>query len=197
MTNLLQFDENFFHLVNSGCQNGFFDWLMPLLRNKYIWIPLYLFIVSFLLLNFKLKGLYLCIALVLTVGVADSTSSQLLKKNMQRLRPCKVLEPYKSMHLLVPCGSGFSFPSSHAANHFAIATFLVLFLGKIFRWIKIPLLLWAGIISFAQVYVGVHFPLDVIAGAALGILIGWGAFLVLSHLPLDLSLDFETNHLEA
>ncbi|MBK9017158.1 MAG: phosphatase PAP2 family protein [Saprospiraceae bacterium] len=188
MTDLLQFDENLFYLVNSGCQNQFFDWLMPLLRDKYIWLPLYVFIGSFLLLNFKQKGLYLCLAFVLTVGIADGTSSQLIKKNVQRLRPCKVLEPRKDMHLLVPCGSGFSFPSSHATNHFAIATYLFLIFGKFFRWIKIPLVLWASSIAFAQVYVGVHYPMDVIVGALLGFLIGWGVYTLLAHLPFDLAL---------
>ncbi len=185
---MLQFDENLFYLVNSGCQNQFFDWLMPLLRNKYIWLPLYVFIASFLLINFKQKGLYLCLAFVLAAGIADGTSSHLIKKNVQRLRPCKVLEPRKDMHLLVPCGSGFSFPSSHATNHFAIATYLFLIFGKFFRWIKIPLVLWASSIAFAQVYVGVHYPLDVIIGALLGFLIGWGVYTLLTHLPFDLAL---------
>ncbi len=189
MTDLLQFDETLFHLVNSGCQNQFFDWLMPLLRDKYIWIPLYIFIASFLLINYRQKGLYLCIAFVLTIGITDSTNSHMLKKNMKRLRPCKVLEPRKDLHLLVPCGSGFSFPSSHAANHFAIATFLTLFFGKVFRWIKIPLMLWAGSIAFAQVYVGVHYPLDVVVGALWGVLIGWGVHLVSKHLPFDLNVE--------
>ena len=189
MTDLLHFDETLFHLVNSGCQNRFFDWLMPLLRDKYIWVPLYVFIASFLLINFKQKGLYILLGLVLTVGIADSTSSHLLKKSMQRLRPCKVLEPSKDIHLLVPCGGGFSFPSSHATNHFAIATFLLLVLGKIFRWIKIPLILWAGSISFAQVYVGVHYPLDVVAGALLGVLVGWGVSILISHLPINARLS--------
>ncbi len=186
---MLQFDENLFHLVNSGCRNLLFDWLMPLLRNKYIWLPLYVFIASFLLLNFKQKGLYLCMALVLTVAISDSTSSRLIKKSVQRLRPCKVLEPQQDMYLLVPCGSGFSFPSSHAANHFAIAVFLFLTLGKIFRWVKIPLVLWASSIAFAQVYVGVHYPLDVIGGAMLGTLVGWGVYLVLANLPPNFALN--------
>ncbi|MBI1226813.1 MAG: phosphatase PAP2 family protein [Bacteroidetes bacterium] len=188
MTDLLHFDETLFHLVNSGCHNQFFDWLMPLLRDKYTWVPLYIFIGSFLLLNFRQKGLYICLAMVLTIGLADGASSHLLKKNVQRLRPCKVLEANKEMHLLVPCGSGFSFPSSHAANHFALATFMLLILGRVFRWIKIPLVLWASSVSFAQVYVGVHYPLDVIAGAMLGIFVGWGVYLLLIHLPIDLEL---------
>lgn len=183
MTDLLHFDEMLFHLVNSGCRNGFFDWLMPLLRDKYFWAPFYVFVASFLLINFRKKGLYLFLALIVAVGLSDSINSQLLKKNVQRLRPCQVLEPSKDMHLLVPCGAGFSFPSTHAANHFAMAVFLSLALGPIFRWARIPLLAWAASVAFAQVYVGVHFPLDVAFGGLLGALIGWGVYRSLRLLP--------------
>ncbi len=186
MTDFLHFDEYLFHLVNAGCQNRFFDWLMPLLRDKFVWLPLYVFIASFLLINYKQQGTYLFLAMVLTVGISDSVSSHVIKKNVQRLRPCRVLEAPKDMHLLVPCGSGFSFPSSHAANHFALATLLLLVLGKVFRWVKIPLVLWAISIAFAQVYVGVHYPMDVVAGALLGILIGGGVYKLVSTLNLTL-----------
>ena len=173
MTELLQFDDQLFHLINSGWRNPFFDVIMPVLRNKYTWMPLYMFLLSFLLINFKKKGLFLVLALALTIGMADATSSHLIKKTVKRLRPCKVIERPADMNLLVPCGSGYSFPSSHATNHFAIAVFLSLTLGKIFRWVRLPLLLWAASIALAQVYVGLHFPLDVTVGALLGSLTGW------------------------
>ncbi len=192
MTGLIHFDETLFYLVNSGCQNLFFDWLMPLLRSKYIWVPFYVFIASFLLLNFHGKGMIAVVALVLAVAVADNVSSQLIKKSVQRLRPCKVMEPQKDMYLRVPCGSGFSFPSSHAANHFAVATYLILLLGKLFHRIKIPLVLWATVIAFAQVYVGVHYPLDVIGGALLGILIGWGMHLLFLNMTFGGELLWPT-----
>lgn len=183
MTDLLHYDEMLFHMVNSGCSNGFFDWLMPLLRDKFFWAPFYIFIASFLCINYRKKGLVVFLALVLMVSLSDSISSQVLKKNVQRLRPCYLLEPNKEMNLLVPCGTGFSFPSTHAANHFAIAIFLSLVLGKVFQWIKIPLVIWAGSVAFAQVYVGVHFPLDVLAGGLFGAMMGWAAYLLLRFLP--------------
>jgi len=176
LTELLQFDECLFRLVNSGWKNPFFDALLPVLRNKYTWFPLYLFLFSFLLINFKKQGLLVVLALALTIGIADSVSSHLIKKSVKRLRPCKVIERPADLHLLVPCGSGFSFPSSHATNHFAIAVFLSLTLGKIGRWVRLPLLFWAASIALAQVYVGVHFPFDVTAGALLGSLIGWAVY---------------------
>ena len=171
MTELLHWDELIFHLINCGWHNPFFDAVLPLLRNKYTWFPFYLFLLSFLLLNFKKQGIYLLIAIALTVGVSDTISSHLLKKSVRRARPCKVYEAPTDIHLLVSCGSGYSFPSSHAANHFSMAIILFLTLGRVFRWIKIPLLFWAAVIGFAQIYVGVHFPLDVLSGSILGCLV--------------------------
>jgi undecaprenyl-diphosphatase len=73
---------------------------------------------------------------------------------------------------LVDCGTGFSFPSSHASNHFALAVFFVVLFGRHFKWAIVLPLLWAFSIAFAQVYVGVHFPVDVMSGACIGALIG-------------------------
>lgn len=176
MTELLHLDNYLFHLVNSGWQNPFFDAVFPVLRNKYVWMPLYLFLLSFLVLNFRKKGLFVVLALALTIGLSDSISSHVIKKSVKRLRPCKVMEKPADLNLLVPCGSGFSFPSSHASNHFTIAVYLCLTLGKIFRWARLPLLAWAALVALAQVYVGVHFPLDIFAGALLGSFLAWLVF---------------------
>lgn len=146
---------------------------MTFWRNKYFWIPLYVFIASFLVLNFKKQGLYLILAAAITVGVADTVSSKFIKKTVQRVRPCNDLWLKQDVQLLVNCGSGYSFTSSHATNHFALATFLSLTLGVLIRGIRWPLFLWAGLVAIAQVYVGVHYPSDVLFGALLGIGIGW------------------------
>lgn len=172
MTELLHFDEYLFQLINHGLQNPVFDVLFPLLRNKFIWLPFYVFITGFLLVNFRKQGLLLIMVVALTVGVSDLTSSQLLKKSIKRIRPCHIYQSPESLHLLVPCGSGYSFPSSHATNHFALATILSFFLRPFFRKIYWPLGIWALTVSFAQVYVGVHYPVDVLCGALLGIMIG-------------------------
>jgi undecaprenyl-diphosphatase len=76
------------------------------------------------------------------------------------------------MRLLVQCGSGYSFPSTHATNHFAFALFMIGTLAQRYRWIVAPLIIWAAAIAYAQVYVGVHYPFDVLCGALLGSSIG-------------------------
>ncbi len=171
MIEILAYDEALFRLINGEWRYAILDTILPLARNKLIWIPLYVFIVSFMLENFKLKGLYWLFFAISLLGVSDFVSSKLIKKSIKRERPCRNEDLKDTLHLQVTCGSGYSFTSSHASNHFTIATFIFFTLGAIFRWIRVPVLLWAGMVAYAQVYVGVHYPLDVICGALLGIFI--------------------------
>ena len=106
-------------------------------------------------------------------GLADTTSSRLIKNTVKRVRPCNDENVKMHVKLLVPCGSGYSFTSSHAANHFAAAVFIIFTFLDNRKWLKWSLLVWAASISFGQVYVGVHYPLDVICGGLLGSGIGW------------------------
>lgn len=171
LTSIIEIDQGLFELINVGFTNAFFDWLMPIMRSKEVWIPLYAFIVLFVYFNFdKWKATRYIFYLLMLVALADLTSSRLIKPTFMRDRPCHCEEIVELIER-VPCGHGYSFTSSHAANHFAIALFLILSLGSIFPKIKWPLLIWASIISFAQVYVGVHYPSDVISGAILGSLL--------------------------
>jgi undecaprenyl-diphosphatase len=168
---LLQADTALFQAINGGLANPLFDALLPLCRERWFWAPLYVFVVSFAWLNYGRKGWFVVLGLVLAVGLADYTSSSLVKKNVRRIRPCN--DPGLVVQARVPCGSGYSFTSSHAANHFAAAVFLIGTLGHLHRRIRPLVLAWAALIAFAQVYVGVHYPADVLCGALLGAAIGW------------------------
>lgn len=172
MESLLHLDEQLFYLINNGWQNPFLDTIMPIWREKSTWIPLYILLAAFVIYHFKIKGLYLIIALALLVGISDNISSQLIKKNVRRIRPCNDAT-IENVHRLISCGSGYSFPSTHAVNHFVVATFLSMTLGRFFRKIRLPLFLWAASIAFGQVYVGVHYPLDIFCGAILGSLLAF------------------------
>jgi undecaprenyl-diphosphatase len=106
--------------------------------------------------------------------LTDQMSSSLFKNYFHRLRPCADPEMQYQVRLLLDyCSGGFSFTSSHAANHFGFVMFVTQtlkpYLGK-FRWL---LFLWAGSIAYGQVYVGVHYPLDIFVGALLGCGIGY------------------------
>ncbi len=171
---LLTWDAALFHFINTSLANPVFDVLMPLCREKWIWAPLYLFIVAFILIHFGSRGWVVLLGLIAVVAISDGLSSELIKKNVHRLRPCNDLALADSVQLRIDsCGSGYSFTSSHAANHFAVALFLCGLLGGLARWIRPAAWVWASIIAFSQVYVGVHYPGDVLGGALVGILVGW------------------------
>ncbi|MFD2162631.1 phosphatase PAP2 family protein [Paradesertivirga mongoliensis] len=173
LESLIQFDHQLFFAINKGLSNPFFDWIMPYLRNRYFWMPLYLFLVVFLARNYGKWGWICLLFIVLTFGLCDFFSASIVKPAFERLRPCNDISIKDEMILRVGCGSGFSFPSTHATNHFGIAMFLVGTFYSRWKWIAPLAFLWAFSICLAQVYVGVHFPVDVTTGAILGCLIGY------------------------
>lgn len=171
---LLRYDRIAWYYLNARWHNGLLDFVMPFLRNQWFWTPLYLFLAIYMPKRFGRNGWIWCAAFIITFGISDQLSAHLIKPLVGRLRPCN--DPYLAdlVHIIVPCGGGKSFPSSHAANHFALAVFSGISLRHLARWVMPVGLLWAASVSYAQVYVGVHFPLDVLCGGLLGALVGWG-----------------------
>ena len=182
MSELLELDFSIFFFINDELANPFFDWLMPWWRDKKTWIPVYLLLAGFLVFKFKKEGAILLLATILTVGIADLTSSKIMKPIFERPRPCNELRLEGKVIERAGCGSGFSFTSSHATNHFALSVFLMLTLGAKYRRLRMPLLIWAASIAFGQVYVGVHYPSDVLAGAILGTTIGLFMMFILARI---------------
>jgi membrane-associated phospholipid phosphatase len=174
MDKIVYYDKALFKIINANLHNSFFDWIMPWLRNSQMWIPLYLFIILFVLVNYKKEGVWIIVFCIITVVLTDTLSSKIIKPYFGRVRPCNDPTMLTQLRFLLkykPING--SFTSSHAANHFGIAAFLYFtlqsYLGK---WVLL-FFLWAFSISFAQVYVGVHFPLDIVAGGLLGFVIGY------------------------
>ncbi|GAB5554502.1 MAG: hypothetical protein Sapg2KO_40930 [Saprospiraceae bacterium] len=166
---ILALDEQLFRIINGTWHTDFLDWILPYWRDKKFWYPLYLALIALIIYRFRVKGIYLLLALFVTVGVADLVSSKVLKKTVKRVRPCNDPVLQDDVILLVGCGKAYSFTSSHATNHFAIGTFLALTLGLYYRRWRWLFYFWAASIAFGQVYVGVHYPLDVLVGSLLGI----------------------------
>ena len=159
---LLNFDTQVFYFINLGLQNGFFDFLMKLVTAQRTLQILLLLILLLLIIFEKKKGAILGVFLLLTISLSDQLSSHLIKPWVQRIRPCNVLP---DVHLLVSCTKSFSFPSTHASNLFASAFFISSFYKKF-----APVLYsMAVLVALSRVYVGVHYPLDIIGGAFLGI----------------------------
>ncbi len=170
---LIQLDHQFFFSINHGVSNPFFDWLMPVLRDRYTWIPLYVVLVVYFIRAYGLSGLILAGFLVLTFAATDTLSSRVIKQVVARERPCNDALIKDQVNNLVDCGTGYSFPSSHAANHFGVAIFLTMIFYRKGTWIMPAAIFWAASICLAQVYVGVHYPFDVISGAIFGSVIGY------------------------
>jgi membrane-associated phospholipid phosphatase len=160
--------------INKKGSNALFDWLLPYWRTPAFWAPAYLTLLILMAYRFKKKAIAWVLFLITTVSLVDFTGNQLIKKTVQRVRPCNDPTLLGEIIVRVPhCGTGFSFISNHAANHFAMATFIYLTIGA--QWGRWGLLLfgWALSIGYAQIYVGVHYPTDVLAGSLFGLFIGW------------------------
>lgn len=170
---LVKLDQNLFITVNGRWTNGFFDAVMPFMREALNWAPLYVFLIVFTLLNFRGKGGWWVLFMLATVALTDMTGTYLFKHNFERLRPCLDPDLVPQVRLLVDyCSRGFSFSSNHAANHMGMAAFFYVttrhWLGK---WSMVGFL-WAAWIGYAQIYVGVHYPFDVMVGLLIGLVLG-------------------------
>ncbi len=169
---LVHADYTAWYYLNNTWHNAFLDAVVPFLRNQWTWTPLYLFLLVFMLKNFGKMGIMWCVFFICTFAISDQLSATFLKEIFHRTRPCNNPHLADVARIIVPCGSGYSFPSSHAANHFALGVFSALTLQQRVKGVWILAMLWAGSVSYAQVYVGVHFPLDVTCGGMLGIAVG-------------------------
>ncbi len=172
MDSLLQLDYSIFHFINHTISNSFLDVLLPFLRHANNWIPLYIFLAIYLLYKYNIEAIKYILYIVVAFALADYISAGIIKPFVARLRPCH--SAYLQANLLLGhCGGKWSFPSTHATNHIAIALSIVK--ANIFtkRWINLCWIIWAIAIGFSQIYVGVHFPSDVLAGFLLGCMIAF------------------------
>lgn len=157
---------------------------------KLIWIPVYIFFLYLIIRHFKKNSYWVILLAIAMIVVTDQLSVHAFKNVFMRLRPCHEPELEGLVHLVKnKCGGDFGFVSSHAVNHFAMAEFFsVIFLKRI-RYFTPIIMLWAAFISYSRIYLGVHYPGDVIcgglAGAAIGFLFGKLSLLCISRYSLS------------
>ncbi len=168
---LINIDHKLLLLIN-GWHSPFWDQVMWLASSKLFWVPLYLFILGWLVKTYKRRFWVLLFFIILLVVLTDQTSVQLFKKVFLRPRPChnETLAPL--VHLVKGhCGGMYGFVSSHASNMFGVATFSALLLrNRTYTWL---IYLWAAWVGYSRIYLGVHYPSDVVGGAILGTFLGW------------------------
>lgn len=171
---LIAWDKELLLFFN-GLNTPVFDFLFYWISDKLIWIPFYVFLIFIIIRQFRMETFYILLATGLLIALSDLSSVHLFKDVFERLRPCHNPELAEKLHLVNgECGGQFGFVSSHATNTFALAVFLVKILGKTSRFFTPLILLWAAVVSYSRIYLGVHYPGDVICGAILGSLIGIG-----------------------
>lgn len=182
-------DKTLFVLIQHDSDHSVLDVIMPVLRDPLTWIPLYAFMAFYAFRMGKQyttdrsprrsvggssKAWAFILLSVLTFAITDSVTAQVLKPLFGRLRPCHDPEMQPFLRALVDCGGLYSMPSNHAANHFGLAAFWFYSVrsatGKKWRWLWI----WAALICYAQVYVGKHYPFDILVGCLFGTLTGLG-----------------------
>ena len=166
---LYSLDVVIFFFINHTIANPILDNVFPFLTNLNKIRPIIyaVLVLLVLIVIYGKKTARTTIGLlILTIVISDQLSSSIIKPLVGRLRPCDVLD---GVRLLVDCGSGFSFPSSHAVNNFAGASLISFFYRK-HRWWWLS---FAAIVALTRPYVGVHYPSDIMVGSILGWCIGW------------------------
>jgi undecaprenyl-diphosphatase len=143
------------------------DTLMAWVTSRDAWIPFYVLLLGWLVWQYKRQSISMILAMIITILIADQFTSSFLKPFVQRLRPCYVAYLEGKVHTVVGCGGTYGFASSHAANSFGLAMILCLLLPN-FKY-KNVFFVWAALVSYSRIYVGVHYPLDIVCGALIGI----------------------------
>lgn len=165
-------DQDLFLILNA-IHSPWWDKFMVLVSAKLTWVPLYAFILVLLGIKYRRTLLLIIPIVILLVTASDQLSVHAFKEVFQRLRPCHEPALAGLVHTVNDkCGGMYGFVSSHAANSFAVAVFSLGLLKK--KWFTVLILFWAALVSYSRIYLGVHYPGDIIGGAILGILLAYG-----------------------
>lgn len=168
-------DKTIFLLLNSF-NSPFWDRIMWIISGKLTWVPLYLAIIFLLSKQYRRKMMVLIPVIILAVVISDQLSVHAFKEVFMRLRPCHEPALEGMVHIVNgKCGGKFGFVSSHAANSFSVAVISLLLVRR--RWYSVTIISWATIVGYSRIYLGVHYPGDVICGAILGAITGYLVYL--------------------
>lgn len=165
--NLIQLDKELFLFLNDfHSETSDFIWWW--ISSKTLWIPLYIIILFFIIKKFQWRAISITIIIILGVAITDQISSSIIKELVHRLRPSHNPDFTQLVHIVNDYQGGmFGFVSSHAANVFMFATLTALFFRN--KWFSFSIFTWAILVSYSRIAIGVHYPLDIIGGAILGI----------------------------
>lgn len=165
-------DQQIFLFLNSY-HNHFFDTLMWWFSSKYFWIPLYLYFIFLVVKKYGWESVAILLTIAILIALSDQISG-FIKDAVERLRPTHAPEIRAQVHFLNGyLGGNYGFVSAHASNSFALAYFLFKFLNWNQKTFGYGIFVWAAMVSYSRIYLGVHYPGDIIGGAILGLFLGW------------------------
>jgi undecaprenyl-diphosphatase len=168
-----QLDHQLFLFLNSA-NSPFWDKIMYFLSEVFVWIPLYLAILLYLAKEYRIRFLVILLFIIISVTIADQ-GALLIKNTVHRYRPCHEPSLQGLVHTVKGvCGGMYGFVSSHAANSFNVALLSLMMVKK--RWFSIFIIIWAAAVSYSRIYLGVHYPGDVLGGSILGAFVGWSMY---------------------
>ena len=173
MSTLIEYDKALFLFLN-GLGSEPWDGFWMFMTDKLHSIPLYLILVLVSIKKFGLKATLITLfMLIILITITDQLSNA-FKYGFARLRPCYDESIMEKMRLVRPtCGGRFSFFSGHAVNASALATFFSLIFFPYYKWLGLFLGVWAFLVAYSRIYIGVHYPLDILTGISIGMFSGW------------------------
>lgn len=171
---LISFDRSLFLGLN-GIHAAWLDPVMYWMSDPLLWLPFFIILLYLVIRTFKWKTLTILAAVAVMITVSDQMSN-LVKHDVKRLRPSNDPGLSASIHLVKGYRGGeYGYYSAHASNTFAVAVFLIILFQKRYRYIYLFLIGWAALMTYTRIYLGVHYPLDILSGAIIGSLLGWFA----------------------
>ena len=184
---LIDIDKKLLLVINSW-HTPWLDDLMMALTNGLYWLPLFVFVIAAIIFKYRRNAILIFAYMIVVIILTDQVSSSILKPLIGRLRPSHDPTLKDLVHLVNNYRGGmYSFVSSHAANAFGVATFLFLAAQRKLPWIWL-MFGWATIFAYTRLYLGVHYPLDIICGALLGALLAWMVIWISKRLPEKIRL---------